>query len=99
MTSCLYHHRQPAHDTHVVADAQPFGSRAHKATGLSSFSVSASKRIAHRAGRCVDFARSSIAKKFALYLAVDAGGIHRSHYGFPNFYLPFITTNAAALRR
>ena len=22
---------------------------------------------------------------------------HRSHYGFPNFYLPFITTNTARL--
>jgi len=44
-----------------------------------------------------DFARFSIYRKFALYLAIDVQGIHRAHFGFPNFYVPFITTNATRL--
>lgn len=44
-----------------------------------------------------DFVRSSIYKKFVLYLAIIEQGIYRSHFGFPNFYVPFITTNSARL--
>ena len=45
-----------------------------------------------------DTARSSIAKKFAAYMAIAEQGLHRSHFGFPNFFVPFITTTAARLR-
>ena len=41
--------------------------------------------------------RSSIGKKFAAYMAIAEQGIHRSHFGFPNFFVPFITTSAARL--
>ena len=41
--------------------------------------------------------RSSIAKKFCAYLAIADQGIHRSHFGFPNFFIPFVTTNAARM--
>ena len=44
-----------------------------------------------------DFQRSSLYKKFVLYLAIAEQGIHRSHFGFPNLYVPIITTNAARL--
>ena len=44
-----------------------------------------------------DLARSSIYKKFMLYLAIEAQGIFRAHFGFPNFYVPIITTNATRL--
>jgi hypothetical protein len=37
-----------------------------------------------------DYERSSIAKKFAAYAAVAAQGIYRSHFGFPNFFVPII---------
>ncbi len=46
-----------------------------------------------------DSDRSSIAKKFAAYMAIAEQGIHRSHFGFPNFFVPFITTTTARLRR
>jgi hypothetical protein len=42
--------------------------------------------------------RSSIAKKFAAYLAIVEQGVHRSHFGFPNFFVPFITTSGARMR-
>ena len=42
-----------------------------------------------------DTDRASIAKKFAAYMAIAAHNVHRSHFGFPNFLVPFITTTAA----
>jgi hypothetical protein len=45
-----------------------------------------------------DTARSSIAKKLAAYMAIAEQGLHRSHFGFPNFFVPFITTSDARLR-
>jgi protein involved in plasmid replication-relaxation len=45
-----------------------------------------------------DLDRSSIAKKFRAYLAIAEQAIYRSHFGFPNFFVPFITTNSARMR-
>ena len=45
-----------------------------------------------------DPGRSSIAKKFAAYLAIVEQGVHRSHFGFPNFFVPFITTSGVRMR-
>ncbi len=85
-------------DTHVVADAQPFGIARPRGNGTQFFLCPGIEAdCATEPVDASDFARSSISKKLALYLAVDAQGIHRSHYGFPNFYLPFITTNGARL--
>ena len=39
-----------------------------------------------------DVDRSSIAKKFAAYTAVAEQSIYRSHFGFPNFFVPIITS-------
>jgi hypothetical protein len=44
-----------------------------------------------------DADRSSVGKKFAAYMAIAEQGLHRSHFGFPNFFIPFITTSAARL--
>ena len=44
-----------------------------------------------------DSDRSSILKKFAAYIAIAEQGIHRTHFGFPNFFIPFITTSTARL--
>ena len=44
-----------------------------------------------------DSERASIAKKFAAYMAIAEQNIHRSHFGFPNFFVPFITTTTARL--
>jgi hypothetical protein len=45
-----------------------------------------------------DAERASILKKFAAYTAIAEQNIHRSHFGFPNFFVPFVTTTAARLR-
>jgi hypothetical protein len=38
-----------------------------------------------------------IAKTFAAYIAIAEQDIHRSHFGFPNFFVPFITTTGACM--
>jgi hypothetical protein len=45
-----------------------------------------------------DTERSSIGKKYAAYLAIADQGVHRLHFGFPNFFVPFITTSAPRMR-
>lgn len=85
-------------DTHVVPDAPPFGIVRPIGNETQYFlCLGIEADCATEPVDASDFARSSISKKFALYLALAADGIHSSHYGFPNFYLPFVTTNAARL--
>jgi hypothetical protein len=43
------------------------------------------------------FERSSIAKKLCAYIAIAEQGVYRSHFGFPNFFVPLITTNKARM--
>lgn len=45
-----------------------------------------------------DLERSSIVKKFAAYTAVAEQGIFRSHFGFPNFFVPFIAATDTRMR-
>jgi hypothetical protein len=45
-----------------------------------------------------DFERTSIFSKFKAYLAVEAAETYRTHFGFPVFFVPFITTNASRMR-
>jgi hypothetical protein len=84
--------------THVAADGEPFGVSRPIAGGSTYFFCPG---IEADCGTepidTSDFQRSSLFKKFVLYLAVEAEGIHRSHFGFPSFYVPFVTTNAARL--
>jgi len=84
--------------THVAADGSPFGIRRER-NGRPSyfFCPGIEADCGTEPIDTSDFARSSIYKKFALYLAVEAQGIHRSHFGFPNLYVPFITTTTARL--
>ena len=80
----------------VYADAQPFGLKRQidgKASYLFFPGIEAD--CATEPIDASDTARSSIAKKFAAYLAIAEQGLHRSHFGFPNFFVPFITTTTA----
>ena len=80
----------------VYADAQPFGLERHidgKPSYLFFPGIEAD--CATEPIDASDTARSSIAKKFAAYLAIAEQGLHRSHFGFPNFFVPFITTTTA----
>ena len=45
-----------------------------------------------------NFERSSIIKKFYLYLEIEKHELYRSHFGFPNMLIPFITTNPIRLQ-
>jgi hypothetical protein len=85
-------------DAHAVADAQPFGiERMIGGQRSYYFCPGIEADCGTEPIDASDFARSSIYRKFALYLAIEAQGIHRAHFGFPNFYVPFITTNAPRL--
>src|SRR6266851_1569429 len=80
-------------DTHIAADGHPFGIARLIDDRLGYyFCPGIEADCGTEPVDASDFARSSICKKFTLYLAVEAQGIHRSHFGFPNFYVPVITT-------
>lgn len=84
--------------THVAADGMPFGI-ARSLTGQAAyfFCPGIETDCGTEPIDASDFQRSSLYKKFVLYLAIEAQGIHRAHFGFPNLYVPVITTNAARL--
>jgi hypothetical protein len=83
---------------HVVADGSPFGIR-REGNGRPAyfFCPGVEADCGTEPIDASDFARSSIYKKFALYLAIEAQGIYRSHFGFPNLYVPFVTTSTARI--
>jgi hypothetical protein len=91
--------RFEGNDFHIAADAQPFGIERSIAGQRSYyFCPGIEADCGTEPVDASDFARSSIYKKFALYLAIEAQGIHRSHFGFPNFYVPIVTTNEVRAR-
>jgi hypothetical protein len=82
--------------TYIAADGPPFGvERIIDGRRSYFFCPGIEADCGTEPIQAADFARSSISKKLVLYLAVVAQGIHRSHFGFPNLYVPIVTTNAA----
>jgi len=80
----------------INADARPFGLERTIDGRLSYlFFPGIEADCASEPIDASDPGRSSIAKKFAAYLAIAEQGLHRSQFGFPNFFVPFITTTAA----
>jgi hypothetical protein len=79
----------------IIADARPFG-LARTIDGKTSylFFPGIEADCATEPIDASDSARSSIAKKFAAYLAIAEQGLHRSHFGFPNFFVPFVSSQA-----
>lgn len=84
--------------TQIIADGAPFGV-ARSAVGQSAyfFCPGIEADCGTEPINASDFQRSSIYKKFVLYLAIEAQQIYHSHFGFPNLYIPIVTTNAARL--
>jgi len=86
-------------DIHIAADGHPFGIR----RGLEKddysyiFCPGIEADCATEPIDAANFDRSSIAKKFTAYLAIREQNINRSHFGFPNLFVPLITTNEARL--
>jgi hypothetical protein len=84
--------------THVIADGAPFGiGRSSNGQTAYFFCPGVEADCGTEPIDASDFQRSSLYKKIVLYLEVGAQRIYRSHFGFPNLYVPIITTNAARL--
>jgi hypothetical protein len=82
----------------IIADARPFGlERTIEGKPSYLFFPGIEADCGTEPIDAGDTDRSSIVKKFAAYLAIAEQGIHRSHFGFPNFFVPFITTTAARI--
>lgn len=80
----------------VTADACPFGlERTIDGKRTYLFFPGIEADCATEPIEASGFARSSIYKKFAAYIAIAEQSIYRSHFGFPNFFVPIITTTAA----
>jgi hypothetical protein len=90
--------RGEARSDEITADARPFGLK-RTIDGKPSylFFPGVEADCASEPIDASDTARSSLAKKFAAYIAIAEQGIHRSHFGSPNFFVPFITTSQARL--
>ena len=85
-------------DTHIAADGHPFGiSRPIGGRSYYWFCPGIEADCGTEPVDTSDFVRASIYKKFTQYLAIEAQGIHQSHFGFPNFYVPLITTTTVRL--
>jgi Replication-relaxation len=83
----------------INADARPFGlQRTIEGKASYLFFPGIEADCATEPIDARDTTRSSIAKKLAAYMAIAEQGLHRSHFGFPNFFVPFITTTEARLR-
>jgi hypothetical protein len=84
--------------THVIPDGTPFGiakSDGHNTAYLFCPGIEAD--CGTEPIGASDFQRSSLYKKFVLYLEIDTKKIYRAHFGFPNLLIPIVTTNAARL--
>ena len=79
------------HSMHVNADARPFGiERIIDGSRTYLFFPGIEADCGTEPLEAAGFERSSIAKKFAAYIAIAEQGIYRSHFGFPNFFVPMV---------
>jgi len=91
-----YSFRGATHSVAVTADARPFGlERTIDGKRSYLFFPGIEADCGTEPIDAGDPERSSIAKKLCAYLAIAEQDLHRSHFGFPNFFIPFITTGAA----
>jgi hypothetical protein len=81
------------HRTEVCADGAPFGLEMNRVGRRSYFFFPGIEAdCGTEPITTSDFDRTSISKKFSAYLAIGEQGVHRAHFGFPNLFVPFITT-------
>jgi Replication-relaxation len=77
----------------VNADARPFGvERTIEGSCTYLFFPGIEADCGTEPVETSNLDRSSITKKVAAYRAIAEQGLYRSHFGFPNFFVPFITT-------
>jgi hypothetical protein len=88
-----------SHTTEITADGRPFGlERSIDGVRTYLFFPGIEADCGTEPISASDSARSSIGRKLAAYGAIAQQGLHRSHFGFPNFFVPFITTNITRMR-
>jgi len=87
-------------DDHTIeADGHPFGiARVVDGRSRYFFCPGIEADCATEPLETDNFERSSIIKKFYLYLEIEKQQLFRSHFGFPNLLVPFITTNPVRLQ-
>jgi len=79
------------YSVHINADARPFGlERVIDGSRTYLFFPGIEADCGTEPVEASGFERSSIAKKLAAYIAIAEQGVYRSHFGFPNFFVPFI---------
>jgi hypothetical protein len=94
-----YSLRGESRSDEISADAKPFGlERTIDGKRSYLFFPGIEADCATEPLDAGDLDRSSIAKKFCAYIAIAEQGIYRSHFGFPNFFVLFVTTNSARMR-
>ena len=82
----------------ITADARPFGlERTVDGRRSYLFFPGIEADCATEPLDAGDIDRSSIAKKLSAYVAIGDNAMYRSHFGFPNFFVPFVTTGGARM--
>src|SRR5271165_109735 len=85
--------RGEQHTVNLMADAHPFGlERVIDAKRSYLFFRGIEADCGTEPLDASDVDRTSIVKKFAAYTAVAEQSIYRSHFGFPNFFVPIIAS-------
>lgn len=83
----------------LTADAQPFGlERIIDDTRSYLFFPGIEADCGTEPLDSNDYERSSIARKFAAYTAIAEQRIYRSHFGFPNFFVPVIAATVTRMQ-
>jgi hypothetical protein len=96
--SVSYSFRGQTRSEQIIADAQPFGlERTIDGKRSYLFFPGVEADCGTEPIDAADADRASIARKFYAYLALVEQGLHRSHFGFPNFFVPFVTTSNARM--
>jgi hypothetical protein len=83
----------------ICADAQPFGiERAVASKRLYFFFPGIEADCGTEPIQSYDFDRTSIYRKFRAYQAIAEQQLYASHFGFPNFFVPIITTTTVRMQ-
>lgn len=91
-------HRGKQQTIQVQADALPFGiSRFVNGEERFFFCPGIEADCATEPIDTSDFQRASLFRKFVAYLAIEHQATYQQHFGFPNLYVPIVTTNATRL--
>jgi len=84
----------------VIADAQPFGLKRTNpdGTGAVFFFPGIEADCGTEPIESSDYLRSAICNKFSAYRAIAAQELYKSHFGFPNCFVPFITSSTVRMQ-